>query len=163
MDLDWVTIPEFPNYVVSNYGDIVNKKSGRWMVQSITANGVVKVGLVDGTRQRTRSVSGLVARAFVPGHDGICDTVVHLDGIATNNRADNLVWRPRWFAWRYAGQLRSTSSNEHIGPLRSVGEGTRYVDVYECAIHNGLLMEDIRKSLVMGEPCFPTLQRFQMV
>jgi hypothetical protein len=163
MELDWVTIPDFPNYLVSNYGDVVNATSGRWMAQSLTTQGVVKVGLISGTTQRTRSVSGLVARAFVSGRDDICDTVVHLDGNPSNNRADNLVWRPRWFTWRYTSQLRTASANDRIGPIRSVGEGTRYVDVYECATSNGLLMEDIRKSIVLGEPCFPTLQRFQMI
>lgn len=163
MELDWVTIPDFPNYVISNYGDIVNVTSGRWMKQSTTSQGVIKVGLIRSSRQFTRSVAVMVATAFVSGRDDICDTPIHLDGNRSNNRADNLAWRPRWFAWRYSSQFSSISESARIGPLRDVGTGRRFMDVYEAAICCGLLFEDIRKSLVMKEPCFPTFQRFEII
>ena len=163
MELEWVAIPDFPNYLISSSGDVVNANSGRWLAQSHTQEGVPKVGLVNGTKQYTKSVAVLVAEVFVPGKDDISDTVVHLDGDICNNGASNLVWRPRWFAWRYASQFDVDSINNHIGPIRAVGTGDRYLDIRECAIINGLLMEDIRKSLVMDEAVFPTLQRFEMV
>ena len=163
MELEWVIVSEFPNYLVSNNGDIVNAKSGRWMAQSLTQEGVPKVGLVNGTKQYTRSVATVVARAFVHGADDICDTVVHLDGDLRNNNARNLVWRPRWFACQYADEFRAPSDNAHIGPIRCVDTGARYVDIYEAAITDGLLMSQIRRSIVMGEPVFPTFQRFEMV
>jgi len=163
MELEWTTVPGFPHYLISSNGDVVNANSGRWLSVSQTQEGVPKVGLVEGNRQYTRSIAVLVATAFVPGRDDISDTVVHLDGDQGNNRAYNLVWRPRWFAWAYANQLTATSHNDHIGPIRCLVTGARYVDVYECAVTCGLLMADIRKSLVMGEAVFPTLQRFEMV
>lgn len=163
MNLEWVTIEEFPNYLLSNTGDVVNKNSGRWMSQSQTKQGVVKIGLVRGDRQFTRSVGVMVAEAFVFGKSDLCNTPIHLDGDRTNNRADNLAWRPRWFAWEYAHQFSSVDENAHLGPIRDLESGRRYLDVYEAAIINGLLFKDIRKSLVMGEPTFPTLQHFEMV
>jgi len=163
MELEWVTLQEFPEYVISNYGDVVNKNSGRWMAQSETREGHIKVGLVRAGKQFTRSVAVLVAEAFVVGHGGVFDTAVHLDGDRKNNRADNLSWRPRWFAWRYSAQFGRVSDNAHIGPIRDTVTGQRYIDVYEAAIVNCLLMEDIRKSIVMEVTVFPTHQRFEMV
>lgn len=163
MEMEWVTIPEFPNYLVSSNGDVVNANSGRWLAQSLTQEGVPKVGLVGGSKQATRSIGVLVAEAFVPGRDDVSDTVVHLDGNRENNRAYNLAWRPRWFAHAYYTQLADISESSRIGPLRDSRSGQRYMDVLECAITHGLLMADIRKSLVMGEVVFPTLQRFEMV
>jgi len=163
MELEWKPLHEFPNYLISNHGDIVNATSGRWMSQSKTTQGVVKIGLVRGTRQHTRSVSVMVAEAFVHERDEVCDTVIHLDGDRTNNRADNLAWRPRWFAWEYSHQFSTINENAHIGPIRDIGSGKRYMDVYEAAITNGLLFKDIRRSIVMGDPCFPTHERFEMV
>lgn len=163
MELDWKPLQDFPNYVISSFGDIVNVTSGRWMSQSNTTQGVRKVGLIKGTRQYTRSVSVLVAETFVSGRDTLCDTPIRLDGDRTNNRADNLAWRPRWFAWEYAHQFSTINENAHIGPIRDIGSGKRYMDIYEAAIVNGLLFKDIRRSIVMGDPCFPTHQRFEMV
>lgn len=163
MEMDWVTIPEFPNYLVSSNGDVVNASSGRWLAQSLTQEGVPKVGMVQGTRQYTRSVGVLVAEAFVHGRDDVSDTVVHLDGDRQNNRSYNLVWRPRWFACAYTTQFADVSESSRIGPLRDIRSGQRYNDVFECAIVHGLLMADIRKSLVMGKAVFPTLQHFEMV
>lgn len=163
MELDWRPLAEFPEYVISNFGDIVNANSGRWMAQSQNQNGVWKVGLFKNGRQHTRSVGVLVAETFVVGRDEISDTVVHLDGILEHNRADNLAWRPRWFAHAYAAQFGGVHDLSRIGPIRDISTNDRYMDVHEAAIICGLLMEDIRKSIVMGTPCFPTHQRFQMV
>ena len=156
-------LEEFPEYLISTHGDIVNANSGRWLAQSRNQEGVVKVGLFKNGRQHTRSVGVLVAETFVVGRDEISDTVLHLDGILENNRADNLAWRPRWFAHAYACQFGGVSDLSRIGPIRDVSTNDRYLDVNEAAIICGLLMEDIRKSIVMGTPCFPTNQRFQMV
>ena len=163
MDLEWVTLNEFPEYLISTHGDIVNASSGRWLAQSQNQNGVWKVGLFKNGRQHTRSVGVLVAETFVSGRDEVSDTVVHLDGILEHNRADNLAWRPRWFAHAYSIQFGRISDNSRIGPIRDVSTGHRYLDVYEAAVSCGLLMEDIRRSIVMEVPVFPTNQRFQMV
>lgn len=163
MELEWVTIADFPEYVISTHGDIVNINSGRWMAQSETREGHTKVGLFRSGRQYTRSVAVLVAEAFVPGRSEVCDTAIHLDGNLQNNRADNLSWRPRWFSYRYSSQFGSVSDNARIGPITDTTTGQRFIDVYEAAISCGLLMEDIRRSIVMEVPVFPTHQRFQMV
>ena len=163
MDYDWVTIPDFPDYLISNHGEVVNKNSGRPISQSTTQKGVVKVGIVRGGTQYQRSVKVLVASAFVPGRDELLNTPIHLDGDPWNNRADNICWRPHWFAWRYTHQFSNVVDNDHLGPLRDIETRFRYLDVYEAAIVNGLLFVDIRKSIVTKEPVFPTFQVFELI
>lgn len=163
MEIEWVPIADFPNYLISSHGDVVNRSSGRWMHQSIGTGGVVKVGLVRAGKQHTRSVKVLVAEHFVTGKDEVFDTPIPLDGDRENNRADNLVWRPRWFAWEYARQFSGISDNDRIGPLRDVDTRETYFDIVECATMNGLLFKDIRKAIAMGESVFPTFQRFEFI
>jgi hypothetical protein len=163
MEYEWVTIPDFPEYLISNYGEVVSRKSGRPISQSTTQKGIVKVGMVRDGKQYQRSVKVLVANAFVPGRDEVLDTPILLDGDPWNNRADNICWRPHWFAWRYAHQFSNVTDNDRIGPLRDVETRFRYLDVYEAAIVNGLLFVDIRKSIVTREPIFPTFQVFELI
>jgi hypothetical protein len=161
MEYDCVTIRDFPDYLISNHGEVLNKNSGHTLRQSETKQGVVKVGIVRGGVQYTRSVKVLVADAFVPRPDDVSDTPILLDGNPWNNRADNIVWRPHWFAWRYRHQFSDVTDLDHIGPLREIHSRDRYVDVYEAAIINGLLFTDIRRSIVTKEPIYPTFQVFE--
>ena len=165
MELQWVTVPDFPNYLISSEGDVLNKTSGRTLSKSRTKEGAVKVGLVHpitGT-QHTRSVKVLVADNFVPGKNEIFDTAIHLDGNEDHNSVDNLVWRPRWFAWKYTNQFSHVTELDHIGPLRDIDTDIRYYDIYQAAISNGLLFTDIRRAIAMKESVFPTFQRFEMM
>src|SRR5437868_6449510 len=103
MEEVWEVIPEFPNYAVSSSGRIHNLERDRPVALSVTRQGGVKVGLSDGIKQRTRSVKILVADAFVLRPREIeYDTAMLLDGNQLNLYASNIVWRPRWFALKYA-------------------------------------------------------------
>lgn len=163
MQLEWLPISEFPDYLVSNQGDVVNGRTGRWIQLSATQKGTTKVGLVSHGKQYTRSVSVLVAEAFVPGRDEIYDTPIHLDGDKTNCRADNLSWRPRWFALAYAKQFDHITDNDRLGPLRDIATDQRYYDIVEAGTLHGLLFKDVRRAIVMKESVFPTIQRFEWV
>lgn len=159
----WKVIPDFPDYSVSDLGNIMNNRTGRDMRLSLTPVGIVKVGLVKAGKQHTRSVKVLVAEAFVPGRSEIFDTPVQLDGYPENNMITNLVWRPRWFAWKYTRQFTDGSEYASRGPIYDIESRRKYVDVYEAAILNGLLFVDIWRSINLQHPCFPTEQVFAFV
>lgn len=163
MEIEWVEIQDFNNYIINSYGEIVNKTTGRLVKPSRNHQGIVKVGLSKEGRQYTRSVSHLVAITFVQGQDDIFDTPIHLDGDQSNNSVENLVWRPRWFAWAYSRQFKPLSENDNIGPIKEINTGDYYKNVYEAGVKNGLLFKDIRKSMVRGEACFPTFQTFSLI
>jgi len=160
MDEHWSVIPEFPNYSVSDLGNVMNNITGRDIRLTLTSQGAVKVGLVRGGTQYTRSVKVLVAEAFVPGRTDIFDTPIQLDGYQHNNMAENLMWRPRWFAWKYSRQFAIESDYHSRGPIYDLDTGQRYADVYEVATRNGLLFQDVWRSVNLGYPTFPTKQVF---
>lgn len=159
MEERWSTIEEFPTYKVSNFGDVLNQSSGKLMKQSQTRTGLSKVGMVSGGVQYTRGVAVLVAEAFVFGRSDIFDTPIHLDGNQQNNRCDNLLWRPRWFAWKYARQFEDSPHNER-GPILDLATDLWYDTVLDAAMANGILVRDILKSVPTKIGTFPTFQIF---
>lgn len=99
---DWVEIDDFPEYSVSTYGRISNDIREIILTPSINGHGIPTVGMSIDKRQYRRSVPVLVADAWVPNSYGAhFNTPTHLDGDRINCHADNLVWRPRWFAIQY--------------------------------------------------------------
>lgn len=163
MDEQWLPIEGFPMYQVSDSGRVINKETGRYIRPSITRSKVVKIGLTGGDRQYTRSVKLLVANAFVPGYTDIFDTPIHLDGDPLNNFASNLIWRPRWFAWKYTHQFAEPQPGAHRGPVKDVDTGLLYRDIQEAAIRNGLLIQEVARSINVHVATFPTWQTFAFV
>lgn len=160
----WAPIPNFPLYQVSSLGWVVNINSGRFLSQSMNKTGVVKVGLVNTIGvQVSKSVKLLVADAFVPGKTEEFNTAIHLDGFTEHNEANNLRWRPRWFAWKYGVQFSRPQVYFSEGPLYDGGTSERYNDIYEAGVRNGLLFHDIWLSVHTKKPVFPTWQQFALL
>ena len=154
-------IEGFPTYMVSNYGVVTNLRTGREMVLSPTMNGDLTVGLTRGGRQYRFSVKGLVARAFVPGETDVFNTPVLLDGDKHNLYFENIVWRPRWFAWKYARQFSHPEEWYQQGPVYDINNHILYDTFMDASISNGILCSDIRRSIYHGElKVFPTGQVF---
>jgi hypothetical protein len=81
----WVVVDGFPNYHVSNYGRVVNKR-GMELRPRVDASGFCNVALYDQGYRRDFGVHRLVAKAFfVDYHDDV--EVFHLN----DNREDNAV------------------------------------------------------------------------
>ena len=163
------TIPEFPTYAVSNYGRIINQRTHREMVLSPTVHGDLTVGLMDDRlgyedhRQHRRSVKVLVARAFVSGETELFNTPMILDGDLTNLRADNIVWRPRWFAMRYVRQFNTMFPWYFSGPIIDIYNRIEYETILDAAVANGNLCKDILRSTSYESPVFPMGEVYMML
>jgi hypothetical protein len=154
-------IPGFLNYQVTSDGRVINSRTGRDMIFTPTQAGDPTVGLMKNGKQYRRSVRVLVAEAFVEGQDEFYDTPIQLDGNRDNVRADNLLWRPRWFAWRYVRQFRDPiPSWYYIGPIMDTSTGMQYRTIYEAAVTNGNLCEDIHNSVLYDTPVFPVGEKY---
>lgn len=85
-------IKEYPDYSVSNYGNVRNDSNQRILSPSKKTNGYMQINLKtrDGRRKK-EYVHRLVALAFVPNPDGL-PQVNHIDRIRDNNVSENLEW-----------------------------------------------------------------------
>lgn len=163
MDEEWDSIPEFPGYAISSYGRLVDERSGRNMVAGKNQQGLPSFGFNKEGIQYRRSVAVLVANTFVPKpDDDMFNTPINLDGDRTNNRADNLMWRPRWFAIAYHKQFNHPHQG-FIVPIRDVDTGEEFPTSWEAAIKFGLLDVKILVSVVNETSLFPTRQRFEVI
>jgi len=158
----WLDIFEFPGYSVSNFGRVRNDFSGRVLTMLRNQHGVTHVGMFKEGKQYKRSVAKLVAERFLP-HQTLddFDTPIHLDGDRTNNAADNLEWRPKWFADTYTSQWNQRGARVTV-PIQDCDTGEQYVDSMDAAKSYGLLERDILDSISNGVKVFPTLQRFEL-
>lgn len=153
------------DYSVSNYGRIINNVTERFMRPSFNQIGFCKIGLMpsDGGLQVTLSVSMLVANAFLPEPPNErYDTPTNLDGDRGNNRADNLVWRPRWFAVKYRKQFKNDLRG-FIVPIREINTREEFEISWDAAIKYGLIDRDIAIATANNTFVFPTGQQFEVI
>ena len=87
----WKTIPDFPNYQVSDTG-LVKGKTGK-VLKTFIQNGGYAVATLynESKRSAKKTVHRLVAEAFVDNPSGL-PIVNHIDGNKLNNEAPNLEW-----------------------------------------------------------------------
>jgi hypothetical protein len=104
------TIKNFPNYLISNLGNILNKKSGRFLLPSLDKDGYEVVVLSKNDHTTNKKIHRLVAKAFIknPTNKEVVD---HIDNNRTNNRVDNL----RWVTSSENSMNRSISSKNKSG------------------------------------------------
>lgn len=103
----WKSIPGFWDYAISDDGMVLNTKRNRLIPTRLNQQGVRMVTITnDEGLQKTKTVGLMVARAFLPPPpNDAYNSVIHLDGNKKNCHADNLAWRPRWFAIKYHKQF----------------------------------------------------------
>lgn len=162
-EVEFRAVPDFDEYVISSDGRVINIKTDRELVFTPTQNGEYTVGMMGGypRKQFRRSVKVLVAEAFVPGKTEEFDTPILLDGNRRNLDSYNILWRPRWFAHKYSSQFNEPiPSWYYVGPIIDIKDRMEYQNIFEAAITNGCLCEDIHESILHGRLVFPTGSRF---
>jgi len=160
----WVDIPGFPLYAVSDMGRVMNKHSDHIKIATLNQAGIPNVLLVADGEQHRRSVAVLVAHAFLDEPPMLWNaTPINLDGDRTNNAADNLEWRPRWFATRYHQQFRRGAAYGFTGGVQHIQTGEIFEDVRDAALKFGLLEDDIIISAHTNTPVFPSWDEFQLL
>lgn len=160
----WREIYSFPEYSVSSFGRVRNNHNGHLMTLLRNQQGVVHVGLTKNRIQHRRSVTLLVATAFLPSPPNESfDTPIHLDGDRSNNYAINLMWRPRWFAIKYFRQFQETwlRGGKYETPIEEVDSKEYFKSSWEAAIMYGLLVYDVYISTIHHTYVWPTNQRFR--
>lgn len=88
---EWRKVEEFPNYSVSNMGNVRNDETGRILKPGVYSNGYLRVNLCKNKKATTQKVHRLVAVAFCEQPEE-CNEVHHIDQHKTNNHYLNLRW-----------------------------------------------------------------------
>lgn len=160
---EWSLIREFPGYSVSDCGRVRNDEQNRMMAICFNLGGTAHVGLTKNKKQHKRSVALLVARAFLrPAEDPRFDTPIHLDGDSRNNHAENLMWRPRWYAIRYQHQFTMAPQGFSV-PIFETHTGEKFENSWEAATKYGLIDRDIMLAVINKTFVWPTYQFFKTV
>lgn len=164
----WLELHEFDNYAVSNLGRVRNLTTDLVKKPSRNQQGILMVNLSRNGEQNIRSVSVLVACAFVPtqGLPDHFDTPIHLDGDKANCQAVNLAWRPRWFAVRYHKQFDPWERTHRFGfrqPVELLDTGEVFPTSWEAAIKYGMLDREIFLATMNQTVVFPHHFRFRVI
>lgn len=158
----WQEIIEFPSYSVSDTGLVRNEDTGRTMTQHVNQRGIANVSFNRRGTQYKRSVTVLVATAFVTMARPLSfDTPINLDGDRLNNHSGNLLWRPRWYATKYFQQFLADPTGIDR-PIQELKTSEVFKSSWDAALTFGLLNFEIVKSISNRTYAWPTYQRFRV-
>ena len=92
MSEEWKQIKDFPNYYISNMGNVKsNTKFNKVLKQYKTIGNYLSVTLYNNGIAKKKVVHRLVATHFIDNPNNLPE-VNHIDGNKHNNKADNLEW-----------------------------------------------------------------------
>ncbi len=164
---DSFVFEEFPGYNVTTNGEVRSNYTGRGMMPHMNNSGVVCISLIDeGGIQRQRSLAKLVATAFLPKPEYVnqdFDTPINLDYDRWNCAVENLMWRPRWFAYQYHQQRDFASRYYNTTLIRDLETYEVYQGTAAICMKFGLLEQHLRRAIIMELKVFPTMQEFEWV
>lgn len=127
----WKDIEGYPNYEVSDLGNVRNKKTGRILRKMYTASGYCTVTLSNKCKPYKVGVQRLVMTTFagMPNEKGI--RAYHLDKDIDNNRKDNLTWR------KVTGRRRDVKPRE-LRRVRCIETGEIFSSAREASEAMGI-------------------------
>jgi len=116
---EWKVISDYPNYSVSNFGNVRNDKTGKLLKHFNRGKGYSAVDL----NGKTFSVHQLVGINFIPNENNYTQ-IDHIDRNKQNNNISNL-------RWVYNG-LNSRNKNKRINQITT----SKYKGVHFCKTKN---------------------------
>jgi hypothetical protein len=102
-----IPIRDFPNYLVTDSGDIISLHTGKLLKFDIGPKFYCRVTLCKNGKTSRFLVHRIVAQHFIPNPNKK-RTVNHIDGDPTNNQVSNLEW--------------ATHSENHLHAFRELGK-----------------------------------------
>lgn len=129
MEEIWMAVDGYPNYAVSNLGNVVNIKRDRLLLPRPNDEGHLRVSLSDGGVVRDFYVRRLVAAAFFSDYDPR-QQVFHWNDDKEDNTVDNLRLRKRD---RLSANSFTSRRKQTGRPIEVVETGAVYRTARDCA------------------------------
>lgn len=98
------TIEEFPNYMISNFGNIIKTKSGNQLTKVMNDRGYNQIRFCINGKTYKKKIHRLVANAFIPNPNKLPE-INHKDGNKSNNTVSNLEWCTRKQNMEHASKI----------------------------------------------------------
>jgi hypothetical protein len=125
---EWKTIKDFPNYEVSNLGNVRNSR-GKIMKTYQINSGYQAIKLVyKGTRGH-KLIHRLVALTWIPNDNGLATEVNHIDGNKMNNSVENLEWLTSADNKKHARAIGLSEYNKPTLGLKHKSKASKYHNV----------------------------------
>lgn len=121
----WKKIEGFDNYLISNYGNVKNKKTDRILKKTTSKYGYIQYCLRQNGKAFTKTEHRLVAQAFIPNPKNF-PQINHKDENKKNNNVNNLEWCSNIYNSRYGTRGKRISKNLSIvlkKPIKQIKNG----------------------------------------
>ena len=134
MEEKWAEVEGYPNYLVSNYGQVFSRNHNTLLRPRLSHKGYQRVVLSDGGKRTEIYIQVLVARAFFGDfRDGM--RIKHVNGDLGDNRVDNLrVWNSNLPEHPADRVLKFGTWGKRV---RIIETGQVFRTVRDCANHIG--------------------------
>lgn len=146
----WKTIKDFPDYEVSNIGQVRSnkRKEVRLLKSNYFSNGYTFVRLRNGTISKNCLIHRLVLSAFQPRNDKDQLQVNHINCIRDDNRLENLEWVTPNENRQYREKLHHTPKSQKIlVQFLDNRNDMVFYTMTECANYFGLTRKAINRYL----------------
>lgn len=133
---EWRVIHNFPNYSVSNFGNVKNNNTNK-LFRLNAKNGYQNVTLINNLGKKNFRVHRLVALAFIPNPENKPE-VNHLDKNKLNNNINNLEWNTRLENCQHRSVGLVYESNRNIPIYRLDKNSKEVLEIYNSIEDAGI-------------------------
>lgn len=157
MTEEWRQITDYPNYKISNLGQVRNSK-GKILALDIT-RGHYYIKLYKDSKGKMKYIHKLIAEAFIPNPNNF-PLIDHIDRNPLNNSIDNLRWatisqngynrQTKPHSSKYRGVYWNKETNKWVCKI-SINNKTKYIGQYETEEEGAKAFNEFVISHDLGE------------
>lgn len=143
----WKKINEFPNYYISNKGNIRKGVNGK-NLKTFVRNGYMSINLYNENECKQKYVHRLVGEAFIENPNNY-PQINHKDENRCNNNVSNLEWCTCKYNINY-GERTQKMLNSRTGPRKSIKVQVNNIvfdALYKAAKHIGVGSQLLKQKL----------------